>query len=86
MLATIPLPQSLLSSVQKIDHWHMFKQTLRPTHESCTTLDKYLSYFHFSHDKKEFKTGMKVCDFSVEGERDNAKRMCTLNTEVSLLP
>lgn len=64
----------------------MFKQTLRPMHESCGTLDKYLSHFHLGHNEKEFIKRSKVCSLSEEnGKRDKVKRKCTLNSEGSLL-
>jgi hypothetical protein len=66
MLATIAAPQSLLPSVQKINHWHMFKQTLELAQESFSTLDKYLSYFHLGHKEKEFIRRSKVHYFSEE--------------------
>ena len=83
ILATIAPPQSLLSSVQTINHWHMFKQTLGTAHESSSTLDKYLSYFHLGHNEKEFIRRSKVYYFSEEkGKCDKFKRKVYTELEV----
>jgi len=48
----------------------MFKQTPGTAHESSSTLDKYLSYFHLGHNGKEFIRRSKVYYFSEE-EKEN---------------
>jgi hypothetical protein len=64
----------------------MFKQTLRPMHESCSTLDKYLSCFCLSHNEKEFIKRGKVHYFTDEKEEcHKVKRKCTLMTKYGYL-
>jgi len=64
----------------KTNHWHMFKQTLGPAYESSSTLDKYLSYLHLSHNEKEFIRRNEVYYFSEEkGKRDTFKKECIQN-------
>jgi len=55
----------------------MFEQTPGPAHESSSTLDKYLSYFHLDHNEKEFIRRNKVYYFSEEkGQRDKFRGEC----------
>ena len=63
----------------------MFKQTLGPAYESSSTLDKYLSYLHLSHNEKEFIRRNEVYYFSEEkGKRDTFKKECIQNWSIWL--